>query len=295
MDRHAGVAEHGLGARGGHRHEPLGALDRVADEPQGAGHLLVVDLLVGERSLTARAPVDDVATAVDQALLVEALERQQHGARVGGIQREPLARPVRGDPHPAELLEDQPAVLLLPLPHFLEEALAAQLEPASPLLGEPLLDHVLGRDPGVVHAGQVEHLAPLHAPPAHHQVADRFAEQVAHGERAGHVGGRDRDHERLAARGLRAEHAALFPERVPAGLDPARVVGLSQRLRPRGMYGGNLHSRAARWPDELRVRDEGSKLAQPRKGAQTRARATPRRAASPAISTPGGPGRASDS
>ena len=122
MDRHGGVAEHGLGARGGHRHEPLGALDRVADEPQGAGHLLVVDLLVRERGLTARAPVDDVATAVDQALLVEALARQQHGARVGGIQREPLARPVRGDPHPAELLEDQPAELLLPLPHFLEEA-----------------------------------------------------------------------------------------------------------------------------------------------------------------------------
>jgi hypothetical protein len=62
-------------------------------------------------------------------------------------------------------------------------------------LVQALFDHVLSGDPRVIHAGHVECLLPFHAVPPHEKIADRFAEQMSHGERAGHVRGRDRDDE----------------------------------------------------------------------------------------------------
>ena len=85
----------------------------------------------------------------------------------------------------------------------------------------------------MVHAGEVEGFASLHSPPAQQEVADRFAQKVAHGQRARHVGRGDRDHVRIARprRGASPEHPALLPERVPPRLDQRWVVGLGERLR----------------------------------------------------------------
>src|SRR5439155_11273159 len=104
------------GTRGRHRDGLLAALDRIADVPQAALGLDVLDLLVGERGLAARAPVDDAMAAIDQAFFVELPEHQQHGAGVLLVEGEALAAPVGGDPEPAELAEDQSAVLFLPGP-----------------------------------------------------------------------------------------------------------------------------------------------------------------------------------
>src|SRR5207249_2097613 len=82
-----------------------------------------------------------------------------------------------------------------------------------------------------------QRLAPLHALPAHHQVAQRFAQHVPYGERARYVGRRDQDDERAGRRALDAawlEHAALLPYRVPVRLDASRIVGLLER---RGLPG----------------------------------------------------------
>ena len=250
MHRHAHVSEHGLGTRGGHRHLlglalPLGRGDeRITDEPQRALGLHVIHFLVGESGLAARAPVHDPVSAIHQPLVVELLEHQQHRARIRLVQGEALAAPIGGDAEAPELVEDQAAILRFPSPHFLDEGLAPQLLSRDPPLAQRLLHRVLRGDAGVVGAGQPERLAAFHALPAHHQIPHGLAEHVAHRQRAGHVGGRNDDHERPARRDrrrggslARLEDPSLLPHRIPAGFDAAGIVGLLERLGIAGTHG----------------------------------------------------------
>ena len=136
MNGHGHVAEHGLGARGGHRQKLAGLLavvvvHRVADLPQMALVLVVDDFEVADGGLAARAPVDDVCAAIDQALLVEADEGLAHGDGELLVHGEVLALPVDRGAEALHLVEDGAAVVALPLPHALDEGLAAQLLAAS--------------------------------------------------------------------------------------------------------------------------------------------------------------------
>ena len=70
VDRNAGVAEHGLRAGGGDGEIVVAVLERVADIPERAGHVLVFDLGVRQGGAAVRAPVDDAVALVDQALFV---------------------------------------------------------------------------------------------------------------------------------------------------------------------------------------------------------------------------------
>ena len=58
---------------------------------------------------------------------------------------------------------------------------------------EPLLDHGLRGDAGVVGAGHPEGVVALHPPPADQDVLQRVVERVAQVQGAGHVRRRDDD------------------------------------------------------------------------------------------------------
>src|SRR5262249_30013653 len=99
--------------------------DRVGDAPQRAGLVGDPHLEVAERRLAARAPVDEAARLVDEALLVQAHEALAHRARVALVHGEPIARPVEREADRLPLLGDAVAVPLLPRPHAADELLAA--------------------------------------------------------------------------------------------------------------------------------------------------------------------------
>ena len=93
MHRQRGITEHGLRPRRldlepiapptlGVRHQ------RVADLPELPIDFLVSHLEIGDRRLVVRAPVDDVLTAIDQALLVEIHKRLPHGVGHTLVERE---------------------------------------------------------------------------------------------------------------------------------------------------------------------------------------------------------------
>ena len=74
------------------------------------------DFEIADGGLAARAPVDDVRAAIDEALMIEADEGFADGDRQALVHGEVLAAPVDGDAEALHLFEDGAAVVLTPLP-----------------------------------------------------------------------------------------------------------------------------------------------------------------------------------
>ncbi len=224
VDGDGRVTEHRLGAGGGDDEGVL-ALP-VLDGDELARVLLVLHLDVGDGRQTAGAPVDDALGAVDQAVVEELLEDGLDGLGQALVHGEALTGPVDAVAEAAHLAEDLAAVLFLPLPDALDERLAAQVVAGLALLGELLLDLVLGGDAGVVHAGQPQRLVALHALAAGQGVHERVLEGVAQVQGAGDVRRRDDDGVRgLLTRGIGREVPTLYPALVELPLYIGRRVG----------------------------------------------------------------------
>ena len=132
-DGDARVAEHGLGARGGDDDVVL-AVDRlgqrVAQVPQVALLVLVLGLVVRDGGGAVGAPVDDALATVDQAVVVPVAEDLAHGLRVVLVHGEALVVEVNGAAHALDLLDDDAAVLVGPVPASVDKLVAADLQAA---------------------------------------------------------------------------------------------------------------------------------------------------------------------
>ena len=91
--------------------------------------LLHDDLFVGEGGAGDGTPVDHTSPAIDQFLLEKVDKDLLHASRVGGIHGEALPRPVTRGAHFFKLLDDDAAVLFLPLPDLFEEFLSTEVVP----------------------------------------------------------------------------------------------------------------------------------------------------------------------
>jgi hypothetical protein len=240
MDRDGRIAQHRLGTR--RRDDDLSGPVRegIADVPESALPLLVLDLDIRERGVTARAPVHQAVGAIDEPLAVESHEDLDHRAGKPFVHREPLARPVAGGAEPPQLPDDRPARLFLPLPDALDEGGASEVAARLPLLRQHLLDDVLGRDSGVIGARQPENIVAAHPVVAGVDVLDRIVERVSHVEGAGDVRRRNHhDEARLVGRGIGAERARLFPPPIPPIVRGGVVeAGLEFGLAGRVGHGG---------------------------------------------------------
>ena len=116
MHGYGGIAEHGFGARGRYGDGFASPGDRIADVPEVAFTGLMHGFEVGDGGLAARAPVDHVLAAIDQALFVEADEHFADGAGEAGIQGEALAATNRSSRRGDHLALDASAVFCFPLP-----------------------------------------------------------------------------------------------------------------------------------------------------------------------------------
>ncbi len=144
VDRHCGVAQHGLRPRSRHYQVAVRAGYGIADMPQVSLGLFVLDLEIREHGLAPRAPVHHVLAAVDQSPFPEPDEHFAHCAREPRIHGEALAAPVAAQAHANHLALDGVAVLLFPLPHALDEFFAPDLAAAGAFLRELPHHHHLG-------------------------------------------------------------------------------------------------------------------------------------------------------
>ena len=176
------------------------------------------------------APVDDAASLVDQALVIQLAEGLPHGLGAALIHGEAGAAPVAGDAHLLLLLHDAVAILLLPLPHPLEELLPAQIIAGQALLDAQFLLHLdLSGDAGMVGAGDPQRGVALHPLEAGQDVLQCAVQGVAHVELARDVGWRHDDGEGLLL-GIRipVKAVVVLPHLVDTGLHLLGFIHLGQ-------------------------------------------------------------------
>ena len=190
------VAEHGLGARGGDDDIVL-AVDRlgqrIAQVPQVALLVLVLGLVVRDGGGAVGAPVDDALAAIDQAVMIPVAEDLAHGLDIVLVHGEALVVKVNRAAHALDLLDDDAAVLVGPVPAGVDKLVATDLQAADALAFELLIDLGLRGDTGMVGAQHPARGLAAHAGHTDNGVLDGVIGGVAHVELAGHIGRRNGD------------------------------------------------------------------------------------------------------
>src|SRR6266550_7284826 len=126
----------GMSRDGRIRHDRFGPSRRDFNEASGLFHDFVADIVkvsllwlgndffVGQRGLRRRVPVDHATPAIDQALVIKIDKNPLDGSDVIIVERVALPRPVARTPESLELLDDYPAMFILPFHHPAHEFLA---------------------------------------------------------------------------------------------------------------------------------------------------------------------------
>ena len=127
---------------------------RIANLVQLARNFLVLDFKIGNRRPAPRTPVHDVLAAINQPFFIQPDENLAHRARKILVHGEVFAVPVHRRAQPLHLVENGAAVMLLPLPHPLDEFFASQIAALLAFAGQLALDHHLRGDAGMVGARQ---------------------------------------------------------------------------------------------------------------------------------------------
>ena len=171
------------------------------------------------------APVDHAVAAVDEALVVQADKDFLDSLRAALVHGEALTLPVAAAAQLLELADDAVAVLGLPGPGALQEAVAAHHFLGQALSTHGLHDLGLGGNGSVVGAGHPQGGIALHPLGADQDILHGVVHGVAHVQLAGDV---RRGHNDgvgfLVGVGLRVEVAAVQPELVDAVFHLAGIV-----------------------------------------------------------------------
>ena len=228
---HGGIRHDCLGAGGGNFQIGAGFfhdLDFVVVEKS----FLVFrnDFLVAERCERDGAPVHHPLSTVDESLCMKIDKNLLHLACVGVVHRKALAGPVTGATKLLELVDDDAAVLFLPLPDAFEKLIAAEIVAGLFfLLPQFALHHGLRGDASVIRAWKPENLMPCLACPAGEDVLKRVVEHMSECENAGHI--RRGDDNRVGGfwrSRVCGKETVFDPPGIPFIFDGLRFVGFVQ-------------------------------------------------------------------
>ena len=181
-------------------------------------------LLVRDRRLSCRIPIHHSDTTVDKSLAIEVAEDIIHRLAPLLIHGEGEAIPVAGGADLLELADDDPAVLVRPVPHLVEELLASEVALLDPLLGQ-LSHHLRLRGyGGVICAGNPAGVEAGHPCPADEDILEGVIEHMPHVEHAGDIGRGDDDGVGRSIVRMRGEELMLGPVSIPLILHLGGIV-----------------------------------------------------------------------
>ena len=226
------IAEHGLRSCGGDLNKSAFLADyRIIDMPEETVLVFVLDLCIGNRCLADRAPVDDLGSLINVALIVEALENFQNRVGTAFIHCEALSVPVSGTAKLLKLADDSCSVLFSPGPTMLQEFFSSDFILFDSLAAQMIDDLDFRCDCSVIGSGLPESLIALHSLPTDQNILHRVVKRMAHMQLAGNVWRRHDDRERLLIRiHFGVEVTAIQPLLVQPVFQALRVVSLSEFL-----------------------------------------------------------------
>jgi len=136
MHCHGHIAEDRLWTRRRNYHCSIIIQEWIGDKVEFAEFWFIFHFKVGKGGLTARTPVYDVFTFVDQTFFVKPYKDRPHGFREAFIHGEPFSAPVTGGAKSFELRYYAGAITLLPLPYHLYERFAPDFLTGETLFGQ---------------------------------------------------------------------------------------------------------------------------------------------------------------
>ena len=182
------------------------------------------DFFIAQRRLRSGVPVDHALAPVDEAFLVEVDEGVDDAIVILFIHGEARARPVATGTELLQLFEDDPPVLMGPIPCVFQEFIPRQVRLLDALLTQPAHHLGFGGNGCMVRTRHPAGVLAHHPCAAHQHVLDGVVEHVPHVEHAGDIR-RGNDHRvGLAVVGLAFEKAVLQPVSVPLLFAGTRIV-----------------------------------------------------------------------
>ncbi len=110
----------------------------------------MLHLIVGQSSVAARTPVDDIIAFIDEPFLVQSDKDLANGLRQAFIHGEALALPVARRTQFFQLVDDSSAFFLPPGPNTFNKGIAAQVVTGLAFAGKLPLDNILGGNTGMI-------------------------------------------------------------------------------------------------------------------------------------------------
>ncbi len=225
--RHGRVAQHRLRPRRRHSNRAVAVFEWITKIIKLALLRLAQNFEIGQYGLIVRTPIHNAIAAINHSVVVQAHKGFADSARKILVHGETFARPIDRRALAPDLLENLPAVLLLPGPDAFGKLLTAKIVARQAFLLQLARHHQLRRDTGVIHSRQPQRAKSGHAFISGQHIHHGVLQSVAHMKRAGNV--RRRDHNRENGRvriliNLGSEIAALFPTRIVIPLGCFRIV-----------------------------------------------------------------------
>ena len=149
--------------------------------------------LVRQRRQRGRTPVDHPTPPINQTLLMQIHKHPLHTTRIIVVHGETRTVPVTRTSKRPQLLQNDPAILVFPLPDLGHQRVTPKIITMfdHPLLAQRLLHHILRRNPRMVSARKPHHLMTGHPRPPRQNVLDRVVQHMTHGQDPRHIRRRD--------------------------------------------------------------------------------------------------------
>ncbi len=225
VDGDGAVGHDGLRARGRYGQVGAGLLhDFVANVVELGLNILVQNFLIAQRGLRLGVPMNHALSAVDVALCVEVDKYFQDACAARFVHGKGGAVPIAGGAQGFELLQNDAAVFVRPLPSMLQEGLAAEIRLFDPGFAQ-LLHHLGFRGDGrMVCPGDPASVVAAHSGTSDQDILNGIVEHMPHVQDAGNVGRRDDNGVSGSLIGRGTEGISIHPTRIPKSLYQAGSI-----------------------------------------------------------------------
>ncbi len=116
--------------------------------------LFVINLVVSDRTVAARTPVNCPKTLINQTFVIETHESLVYSPRQPLVERKALTRPITARANRSQLSGDLTAILLFPLPNSLNKFFPSHLAAADSFFCQSFLNNSLRGNTRMVGSGK---------------------------------------------------------------------------------------------------------------------------------------------